>query len=73
MQIKNVRSAAQQNAKRDLAAVKEMAKTRGETYLEYARTISVDGICGAQEQRQLRDGDCAGDHSIWRFRNSWTT
>lgn len=37
MQIKNVRSTAQQNAKRDIAAVKEMAKTRGETYLEYAK------------------------------------
>jgi hypothetical protein len=37
MQIRNVRSTAQQNAKRDIAAVKEMAKTRGEAYLEYAK------------------------------------
>jgi hypothetical protein len=41
MQIKTVCSTAQQNAKRDLAAVKEMAKTRGETYLEYAKNYLI--------------------------------
>src|SRR5664280_114839 len=38
MQLGNVRSKAQQDALRNLAAVKEMAKTRGETYLEYAKS-----------------------------------
>ena len=37
------------------------------------RTISVGEIDGMQKQRQLRDDACAGDHSIWRFRTSWTT
>jgi hypothetical protein len=41
MQFRNVRSRAQQEAQRSLAAVKEMAKTRGETYLEYAKRYLV--------------------------------
>jgi len=37
MQLGNVCSATQQNAQWSLSAVKEMAKTRGEAYLEYAK------------------------------------
>jgi hypothetical protein len=37
MQLGNVCSATQQNAQWSLSAVKEMAETRGETCLEYAK------------------------------------
>jgi hypothetical protein len=36
MQLGNACSAAKQDARRSLAAVKEMGRARGETYLEYA-------------------------------------
>jgi len=55
MQLGNVRSKAQQDAPRNLAAVKEMAKTSGETYLEYAKNYLSRRDFQNAKRRQLWD------------------
>ena len=73
MQVGIVRSRDQQDAQRNIIAVKEMAETRVRRVSNTQRTISAGGIYGTQKQRQLRDDACAGDRSIWLFRTNWMT
>lgn len=73
MQLGNVCSATQQNAQWSLSAVKEMAETRGETCLEYAKNYLSRRNLRNAKATAIEGDACAGDHSIWLFRTNWMT
>ena len=73
MRLGNAYSAAQQDAQRSLAAVKEMAKTRGETYLELAKLYLSRRDYRNAKRRYLRVSDCVPGRFIWQFGIGWTT
>ena len=73
MQFGNACSVARPDAQRSVAAVKEMAKMRGETYLEFAKSYLSRRDYRNAKRRYLRVSDCVPGRFIWQFGIGWTT
>ena len=73
MQVGIVRSRDQQDTQRNIIAVKEMAETRGETCLEYAKNYLSRRNLRNAKATAIEGDACAGDRSIWLFRTNWMT